>query len=135
MTQTIRRHWRTSALVTLAGVALAAVLPLIADRAPASRDVVLLTRGMTFVVEGQLEDVNPVIRVTAGERVRFVLRNQTAGMQHDFAIPSWDVATRLLARDEEASVIVKIPDTPGAVEYLCRPHAQMMRGTIEISAR
>lgn len=135
MTKAIQRQWRVGGGITLAVVALAAVLPLLADKGPASREVVLLARGMTFVVAGEPEAVNPLIRVTAGERVRFVLRNETAGIQHDFAIPSWSAATRVLARNQEASFTVSIPDAPGQVEYLCRPHAQMMRGTIEIIAR
>jgi plastocyanin len=112
-------------------VGVAAVLPLVAERAP-SRDVVLVARGMTFVLEGDPEAVNPVLRFSPGERVRLVLRNETPGIVHDLGIPAWSVGTSLVGGGESSAVTVTVPDRPGLYQYECRPHAQMMRGTIEV---
>ncbi|MFN2448038.1 MAG: plastocyanin/azurin family copper-binding protein [Vicinamibacterales bacterium] len=133
MTKVVRRHWRTAAVCAAVFIGIVAVLPLVAERAPA-RQIVLMTRGMTFVLEGQPE-MNPIVRVTAGERVRIVVRNETPGMVHDFAIPSWDVATRSLSNGQQGSVTFEAPTAPGTYEYQCRPHSEMMRGVIEVVAR
>jgi plastocyanin len=115
-------------------IGIVAALPLVAEPGAAPRQIVLVARGMTFVLEGQ-SDVNPTIRVAPGERVRIVLRNETRGIVHDFAIPSWEVAIDPLADGEKGDVSFEVPMSVGTYEYQCRPHAQMMRGSIEVVPR
>lgn len=133
MTQAIKRHWPAAVALAILAVATLAVLPLLAERAAAPRQIVLVARGMSFVIEGQTQ-VNPTLRLTAGERVEIVLRNDTAGIAHDFAIPAWKVGVDAIRKGESATVTFDAPKTPGASEYECRPHAQMMRGRVEVVA-
>lgn len=134
MTRVIKRHWRSTLAIAALVVAFVATLPLTAARAPAPRQIVLVARGMTFVLQGE-SDVNPTIRLTAGERVQIVVRNETRGMVHDFAVPSLEVAIPPLSGGEAGDVSIQAPDAPGVYEYECRPHSKMMRGTIEVVAR
>ncbi len=122
---------------TVAGVALlmvvAALLPVMTS-APA-RDIVLVTRDMSFYLEGDMATPNPVIEVKAGERVRIVLRNEERGLVHDFAVPALHSAIDGLRYNEEGDVAFEAPDVPGTYEYICRPHMLMMKGTITVRAR
>jgi len=136
MTQLVTRNWPALTGIVAAAVLIAALLPLIAapdepDRVDDPREIVLLARGMQFVGRGG-GDVNPEIRMTAGERVRLVLVNESSGIRHDVAVPAWDVAVDLVSGGETAVVTFTVPDRPGRYEYLCRPHARMMRGIISV---
>ena len=87
---------------------------------------------MAFYVDGQPEP-NPTITLRAGEQVRIRLRNEEAGINHDFAIQAWDVGTRLLADSlQEDTIVFRAPRTKGTQVYQCTPHAEMMRGTIRV---
>ena len=88
---------------------------------------------MAFLVEGQGDRPNPVIHVRAGERVRLVLRNEAAGLQHDLVIPAWNVEIDELRTGEQAESTFAVPDTPGRFEYRCRPHSAMMSGFVEVT--
>lgn len=121
---------------TVAGVALlmivTALLPVMTS-APA-RDIVLVTRDMTFYLEGDMSTPNPVIEVKAGERVRVVLRNEERGLIHDFAVPAMHSAIDGLRWSEQGEVTFEVPDAPGTYEYVCRPHMLMMKGIITVVA-
>lgn len=119
-------------VAAIALIGLGAVLPLVADRGPAPRQIVVIARGMAFVVDGQT-GANPVLALTAGERVEIVLRNETPGIVHDFAIPAWGVVVDPIRGGESATVAIEAPASPGTYEYLCRPHAQMMRGVVDVA--
>ncbi len=95
------------------------------------REIVLVVREMTFYADGR-PDENPTLRFKAGETVRIVLQNQAPGMNHDFAIPAWGVATRALQGLGSDVVTFTVPARPGRYEYLCNPHSAMMRGSIEV---
>jgi hypothetical protein len=99
----------------------------------AVRDVVLVARGMTFAFAHQPDGANPVIALRSGERVRLVLENEAAGLEHDFQIPAWQVHVDPIRHGERAEVIFTVPDFVGRVEYLCHPHAAMMNGFIDVS--
>jgi plastocyanin len=116
--------------------ALAAALPLGARPSTTTtpRTIVLTARQMAFHVEGA-SGTNPMIELTAGERVRFVLRNEDRGIAHDLAVPSLALAVAPVSDVGENTLEVSVPDRPGAYEYRCTPHAQMMRGTLRISPR
>jgi plastocyanin len=124
-------------LIAAAAFGCAALLPIVAASRPSSvdpepREVRIVAREMAFFVDGQAT-ANPTLRFRAGEYVRLVLRNEDAGMTHDFAIGAWKVGTRTLSgKGEEASVEFRVPDARGTTPYECTPHAQMMRGSIQV---
>ena len=108
------------------------LLPLVSS-SPA-REVTLVVRDMTFYLESDPYTPNPTIEVTAGERVRIVLRNEDRGMTHDFAVPAVAAATSLIDWRESDDVTFDVPSAPGTYEYVCNPHRLMMRGTIRVTA-
>ena len=114
-------------------VALAAFVSACTSHAGPTRDIVLVARGMTFVVDGRLDAPNPLIPLKAGERVRVVLKNEAPGLLHDFVIPEWDVAIEQIRAGETGDVTFVVPDTPGRFEYQCRPHSAMMTGVVEVT--
>lgn len=118
-------------LFGLTGLAIAGLLPLVADAIDAPREIVLVARDMTFYLEGQAQP-NPTIRVTAGEEVRVVLRNEEAGLIHDFAVERWRVAVAPLSENETGTVVFRAPARPGRYPYVCTPHSEMMRGILEV---
>jgi plastocyanin len=118
-------------------VAVLALLMLFVALLPAlsstpSREITLVVHGMTFYLKDDLRTPNPTLEVRAGERVRVVLENRDRGMTHDFAVPALDAALDPIDWNETETVVFDVPDTPGAYEYVCRPHQLMMRGTIRV---
>ena len=119
------------AVAAIAGLMLlAALLPARSSTPP--REVVLIARGMAFYLDGDPSTPNPTLEVKAGERVRIVLRNQDRGMTHDFAVPAVAAAMNAIDWNQSGEVTLDVPDTPGTYEYVCRPHALMMRGIIRV---
>ena len=115
-------------------VLLAAVICAAACRhAGPTRDVTLVARGMTFILEDSPEQPNPVIALRAGERVRLVLKNEAPGLLHDVAIPDLHVAVDQIRAGETRDVTFTVPDVPGRHEYRCRPHSEMMKGFVEVT--
>jgi plastocyanin len=98
-------------------------------RTPA-REITLVARGMAFFLESDPAIPNPTLMLKAGERVRIILRNEERGFTHDFAVPAVDAATDLITWNEDADVTFDVPDRPGTYDYVCEPHAMMMRGRI-----
>jgi plastocyanin len=133
MTNSLRR----SGFICAAVLAAAALLPIVgASRdyaATASpREIRLTARDMAFYLEGH-DEPNPTLTVRAGEQIRLVLRNAMPGMAHDLVIASWQVQTSMLQKkDEETVVSFRVPDGAETVTYHCTPHAEMMRGSINI---
>ncbi len=115
-------------MLIVAAVAVGGAIVLSA-RSPAAHEIRLVTRDMTFYLEGQVEP-NPTLRLRAGEKVRLVLRNEDAGMTHDFAVPGWQAVTKRIEGGESASISFRAPEQPTSLGYVCRPHAAMMRGMI-----
>jgi plastocyanin len=99
-----------------------------------ARVIVVAARGMTFVLPGDPDTPNPVIRVRPGERIELTLRNEAPGLMHDFHIPSWKVSTSQIRGGESTTVSFIVPGEVGRYEYNCGPHASMMQGFIEVSA-
>jgi plastocyanin len=119
-------------LIVAAGALLPAMSLLVGPSDGAVREITLVARDMAFSLEGDPASRNPTIEVRAGERVRIVLKNRDRGFTHDFAVPTLKAATDALSWDEEASVVLDVPATPGTYEYVCRPHNPMMKGTIVV---
>ena len=125
------RKISAKAVAALAAIiVVAALLPVMTD-APV-REITLVTRGMAFYVEGDLDRPNPTLEVKAGERVRIVVRNEERGMTHDFSVPAAQAATELLNWNEQDAVTFDVPDTPGTYEYFCQPHRLMMKGRLVV---
>lgn len=119
-----------AALVALAAVA-------VVTRAGAREDVReihLTARGMAFYLEADQATPNPTIALRAGERVRFVLRNETPGINHDLAIATLGAALSPLAAGATGAFDLQVPETSGRYEYLCRPHSAMMKGTVVVTS-
>jgi heme/copper-type cytochrome/quinol oxidase subunit 2 len=96
------------------------------------RDVLLVARGMTFMLPSDPDAVNPVIRVRAGERLRVTLRNDAPGLMHNFEIPAWEVKTDQIRGGSSTSVTLTVPAQQGRYQYICAPHANLMRGFVEV---
>ncbi len=125
------RRVSAKALAGLAALMLfGALLPAL-SRTP-DREVTLIAKGMAFYLEGDSSIANPTIDVRAGERLRIVLYNQDRGMTHDFAVPSVAAGMNAIDWNQSGEVVLDVPDSPGTYEYICRPHALMMRGTIRV---
>ena len=128
---------RKGVLVTAMAVVVAAVvmalLPMLASSSASDvRTIDIVVRDMAFYVnDGKVP--NPEITFRAGERVRVRVRNEDAGMRHDFTIKAWTVSTRTLEDRGEADVIeFRGPESAGAGSYTCTPHPKMMTGTIRV---
>ncbi len=124
---------RKSIIVTLLLAALVAgVAWSVAAARTAPREIVLVARGMTFYLEGD-DTPNPTLRLRPGEEVRLTLINRDPGMRHDLAVAERGVGTAVLAGDGSAQTIrLRAPVRPGVYDYLCRFHAQTMRGLLEV---
>ena len=101
---------------------------------PAPREIIVLARGMTFVLASDPEAPNPVIPLRAGEHVRLVLRNEAPGLLHDFQIPAWNVQVDQIRAGETSEVTFTVPSAAGRYQYLCRPHSEMMKGFVEVTS-
>ena len=91
----------------MATVAVCAIA--LSARPSVTREIHIVARDMTFYVDGAT-DPNPTLRLRAGEDVRFVFRNDDAGIKHDFTIPEWGVVTRRVEGKGEASVTFRAPE-------------------------
>lgn len=132
MTVRARNRAILTGIVITAVAILVSLLPMIASSdLDKVRDVRLVVRDMTFYLEGSSEP-NPTLQFRAGERVRILLKNEDAGIDHDFAVEAWQKKTKLLEGRGEDSLVITVPDKKGTEAYTCTPHADMMRGTIRV---
>ena len=123
-------------LVLLAATSVvAAVLAVsMSSGAETAREIVVEVRGMAFHVDGAATP-NPAIRARPGELLRVTLRNRDAGLVHDFAVSDLGVVLQPIQAGASGSIVFRTPRTAGTYDYVCRPHAQMMRGRIEVTDR
>jgi heme/copper-type cytochrome/quinol oxidase subunit 2 len=100
-----------------------------------ARVVTLTCRSMAYFLEGNPAP-NPPLTVTVGERIQLHLVNHDApGVLHDIAIDPLEVATGLVLPGQSTVVTFRVADRPGSYEYYCRPHATVMRGTLDVRPR
>ena len=129
-----RRTRRLAFIVLAAAVMTAGALRLLTPGAIAREDdpveVVLIARGMAFRPATDAGALNPTVRLQAGTRVRFVIKNEEPGVVHNFAIPAWRVDSGSIPGPGERRVEVVVPGKKGREAYQCTPHAAMMRGEI-----
>jgi plastocyanin len=95
------------------------------------REIRLVARDMTYYLDGQT-DPNPTLRLRAGERVKFVLRNEDEGMEHDIRIRAWEVGTGIVNGKGTDAVTFTVPAMRGSHVYSCTPHPSSMSGFIEV---
>ena len=103
------------------------------NHAGPTREITLVARGMTFVLEESPREPNPVISLRAGERVRIVLKNDAPGLLHDLDIPALNVQLEQIRAGHSTEVTFTVPNTPGRHEYRCRPHSELMHGIVEVT--
>lgn len=121
-----------TAVVLLGAAAVALRGGPIETGAETPRELVLVVRDMSFYLAEQEDDPNPTLHFRAGERVRLVLRNEEAGVRHNFSVPAWKIETRELNGRGSDHVEFVVPEARGSQRYECAPHAFMMSGTIEV---
>jgi plastocyanin len=88
---------------------------------------------MAFYLDGAGAP-NPTIQMVPGERVKITLVNDDAGIVHDVAFPSLSAKSGTVRGGGSVSMIVQMPLSPGATEYICSLHGRMMKGTFEVIA-
>lgn len=115
-------------VVAMAGLVIAGCTP----HPGPTREIVLVARGMSFVLEEAPDVPNPPIQLRAGERVRLVLRNEAPGLLHDVVIPDFGVELEQMRAGETRELTFTVPAVAGQHEYRCRPHAEMMRGVVDV---
>ena len=128
------KTWTGSLVVAALVAVAAAALVTRAGAREEAREIHLVARGMAFFLADDSATPNPTIRVRAGERVRLVVRNETAGIEHDLAVNSLGVAMNPLPMGGVGALDFQAPAAPGTHEYACRPHAVMLRGRILVEA-
>jgi len=124
----MRRILFAAVLAALA-VTLAVMVRMRAFRPVAARTVILSMRDYTFNGD------NPTLSFRAGERVRFVIRNdETTMIRHNFAMPGLGVpCDQELGPGEIRHVTITLRD-PGTFEYQCCTH-RGMGGKLVVAAR
>ena len=130
------RHSGTTRAALIAAVfavvGVVALMPVIANPRIEPREIVLVARDMAFYVDGSGVP-NPTIAVRRGEDIRLVVRNDDPGITHGFALTAADASLDEIRAGSSASVVFHAPTELGRFDYLCPPHAQMMRGTILVT--
>ncbi len=123
---------RLALVALVCGLLMLVLLPVVAGSRPRVREIRLVARDMSFYLDGQPPE-NPLISVRRGEQVRVTLRNEDAGLTHNFAVKALGVAMAPLKGAGTRSVAFRAPERLGRYEYFCTPHAQMMRGVLEVA--
>jgi plastocyanin len=123
---------RVLGFVAAAVVVAASLAVTLSSGADAAREIVLEVRGMAFYMDGA-GAANPVVRARPGELLRVTVRNSDAGLVHDFAVADLGVVLRPVQGGATGSVVFRAPREGGTYLYVCQPHAQMMRGRLEVS--
>ena len=116
-------------VVAFVAVGLAALMPLVANPRTGPREIVLVARDMGFYLEGSTER-NPTIVVKASEEVRIVVKNQDAGITHGFAVTPLRASIDRIGPGSTETMKLRAPKRAGRYEYVCPPHAQMMKGLL-----
>lgn len=117
------------ACVVAAGMS--AVLFALNGERPAPREIHIVIRDMAFYVNDDTSP-NPAIVVAPGESVALIVRNDDAGIVHDFGVPAWASSTRRLRAGESQRLVLQAPAATGGTPYHCSPHSRMMSGEIVV---
>jgi plastocyanin len=87
---------------------------------------------MAFYLGPDGKTANPTLEARPGETLRIVLVNRDRGLTHDLSVPAAGAATKRLAWNAQDEITFDVPETPGTYEYVCRPHALMMKGRLVV---
>jgi plastocyanin len=100
----------------------------------APREVVLIAKDMAFVADrpSAAGTFNPTIVLSAGERVRLVVRNLDAGMRHDLIVDRLQLRMPVLDFGESGGLVFTAPTEAGEWDYYCSFHSRLMRGRIVV---
>jgi plastocyanin len=123
---------RAALIAVLAAVGVTAFIPVIAKPRTTPREIVLVARDMAFYLEGS-EVPNPTIVVKPGEDVRLVITNQDPGITHGFSVTALQISIDRIQAGTTTSLSFRAPARPERHEYVCPPHALMMKGVLLIS--
>src|SRR5262245_4741692 len=123
---------RAALIAVLAIIGLTAFIPVIANPRLAPREIVLVADDMAFYIEGS-NVPNPAIVMKPGEEVRIVVTNQDPGITHGFSIPALHISMDGIEAGTTTSRSFRAPARPERLEYVCPPHALMMKGALLIS--
>lgn len=99
------------------------------------REIRLVVRDMAYYIEtgdDTAGDPNPTLKFKAGEQIRIVFHNDDRGMEHDFTIREWRVATKMLTGRGDDTIIFRVPKDARSARYVCTPHSGMMSGQIVV---
>jgi FtsP/CotA-like multicopper oxidase with cupredoxin domain len=99
---------------------------------PQPREIVLISRDVSFWVAERPQEPNPPLRLTRGQPVKLILRNEEPDkVLHCFTIGGLDVkSTRNLAGGE-SETLAFTPTQSGTFTYACLMHP-MMAGKVVV---
>jgi plastocyanin len=117
--------------VAFVAVGLTALMPAVATPRTGPREIVLVVRNMAFYLEGS-EEPNPTIVLKASEHVRITVKNQESGITHALSIVPFRASIDRIEPGSTRGMQFQAPGKPGRYEYVCPPHAQMMKGVLLI---
>ena len=113
-------------------VGLIALMPVVANPRTSPREIVLVARDMAFYLEGS-NTPNPTIVVKPSEEVRVIVRNQDPGITHAFAVGSLRASINRIEPGSTQGIQFRAPRKAGRYDYVCPPHALMMKGTLLVT--
>ena len=113
-------------------IALPALMPVIATPRAAPREFVMVVHGMAFYREGSTEP-NPTIVVKASEEVRIKVKNLDTGITHALSVEASRASIDRIVPGATETTKFRAPAKPGRYEYVCPPHAQMMKGILLVT--
>lgn len=129
MTDMIKKHGAIMFLAGfLAGSMVFAVLAFKSgnDIPTEPREIVLISKNVTFYKEGHLEEANPTLVLRKGEPVKLVLRNDDPDtLLHCFVIPGLNVKTTQSLAGGESETLLFTPEERGGFVYACLLHPAM----------
>jgi len=120
------------ALILAAGACAFSFVALHGEEAP--REVVLIAKDMAFVADrpSAVRTLNPTIVLSAGERVRLVVRNLDAGMRHDLLVDRLGLRTLALDFGESDGLVFTAPLAAREWDSYSSLHSRLLRGRIAV---
>ena len=126
------KTWTGAIVIAAAAALVVAAVVTSAGAREEVREIRLVARAMSFYLDTDPATANPTLILRAGERVRIVLRNETPGIDHDLAANTLGLDLTPVGVGQVTASELDVPDQRGRHEYVCRPHAAMMKGVIEV---
>jgi FtsP/CotA-like multicopper oxidase with cupredoxin domain len=136
MPQIIKKHGTKIFAVGLSvGVLVFAVMAFNVERPrndATAREIVLITKDISFALASQPETPNPPLHLKKGETVKLTLRNQEPGkVLHCFTLGGLGVKTSRHLATGESETLTFTPREKGVFSYACLMHP-MMAGKVVV---